>query len=108
MAGKEPAVPDFREIMDMDYALSLYYKDVAEMRNNSRPQDLAAMLSRDKLKNLFPEIPADTLSELLHAHEENFQATVEVTEFSDLWFSEFSEFSLNRKFSEFSKSDMIV
>lgn len=78
MAGKDPAVPDFREIMDMDYALSLYHKDVAEMRNNSKPQDLAAKLSRDKLKNLFPEIPADTLSELLHAHDENFQTTVEV------------------------------
>lgn len=77
-AGKEPEVPDFKEIMDMDFALSLYHKDVAELRK-SKPQDLAAKLSRDKLNNLFPDIPPDILSELLQAHEENFLATVEVT-----------------------------
>ncbi|CAH0720103.1 unnamed protein product, partial [Brenthis ino] len=76
-AGKEPEVPDFKEIMDMDFALSLYHKDVAELRK-SKPQDLAAKLSRDKLNNLFPDIPPDILSELLQAHEENFLATVEV------------------------------
>lgn len=77
MAGQEPAVPDFKEIMDMDLALSLYHKDVAEWRNNE-PMDLAAKLTREKLYNLFPDVSPDILSELLMAHDNNFQATVEV------------------------------
>ncbi|XP_047531234.1 uncharacterized protein LOC125066945 [Vanessa atalanta] len=75
--GREPDFPDFKEIMDMDLALTLYYKDVEEWRNRE-PADLAAKLSRDKLYNLFPEISKDILSELLMAHDNNFQATVEV------------------------------
>ncbi|CAH2982490.1 unnamed protein product [Chilo suppressalis] len=77
LAGKEPEVPDFKEIMDMDFALSLYQKDVAEWRNKI-PDDLAAKLTRDKLYNLFTDIPKDILSELLLAHDNNFQTTVEV------------------------------
>ncbi|KAJ0183208.1 hypothetical protein K1T71_001184 [Dendrolimus kikuchii] len=77
MAGKEPAVPDFKEIMDMDLALSVYQKEIGEWRNNI-PMDLAAKLTREKLYNLFPDVLPDTLSELLMAHDNNFQATVEV------------------------------
>lgn len=76
-AGKEPEVPDFKEIMDLDFALSLYQKDIAEWRNKA-PNDLAAKLTRDKLYNLFPDVSQDTLSELLMAHDNNFQSTVEV------------------------------
>lgn len=77
-AGKEPEVPDFKEIMDMDFALSLYQKDVAEWRN-CLPDDMAAKLTRDKLYNLFPDVSKDVLSELLMAHDNNFQQTVEVS-----------------------------
>ncbi|XP_053604494.1 uncharacterized protein LOC128671769 isoform X2 [Plodia interpunctella] len=76
-AGKEPEVPDFKEIMDMDFAVALYQKDVDEWRNKV-PDNLAAKLTRDKLFNLFPELPQETLSELLVAHDNNFKATVEV------------------------------
>ncbi|XP_059050005.1 uncharacterized protein LOC131845010 [Achroia grisella] len=75
-AGEEPVVPDFKEIMDMDFAMSLYQKDVAEWRNKE-PSDMAARMSREKLYNLFPEISQELLSELLMAHDNNFQATVE-------------------------------
>lgn len=75
--GKEPEVPDFKEIMDMDYALSLYQKEVLEWRNKE-PDNLAAKMSRDKLYNLFPDMPQHVLSELLMAHDNNFQQTVEV------------------------------
>ncbi|KAI5636254.1 AAA domain-containing protein [Phthorimaea operculella] len=75
--GREPEVPDFKEIMDMDFAISLYQKDVAEWRSKE-PMDIAAKLSRDKLYNLFPDTPPEILSELLMAHDNNFQATVEV------------------------------
>ncbi|CAK1598263.1 unnamed protein product [Parnassius mnemosyne] len=76
LAGKEPEVPDFKEIMDLDFALSLYKKDVEEWRNNE-PNDLAAKLTREKLYNLFPDISPNILSELLMAYDNNFQATVE-------------------------------
>ncbi|XP_068617300.1 NEDD4-binding protein 2 [Battus philenor] len=75
-AGKEPEIPDFKEIMDMEFALSLYQKDIAEWRNNE-PNDLAAKLSREKLYDLFPKISQDVLSELLMAHDNNFMTTVE-------------------------------
>ncbi|CAG9562467.1 unnamed protein product [Danaus chrysippus] len=75
--GQEPEIPDFKEIMDMDYALSIYQRDVSEWRNNL-PDDLAAKLSRDKLYNLFPSVSPDVLSELLAAHDNNFHLTVEV------------------------------
>lgn len=61
----------------MDMALAIYQKDVAEWRNNM-PTDLAAKMTRDKLFNLFPEVSQDTLTELLMAHDNNFNATVEV------------------------------
>ncbi|KAM3964994.1 uncharacterized protein ACR2FA_000887 [Aphomia sociella] len=76
-AGKEPVVPDLKEIMDMDFALSLYQKDVVDWRNKE-PNDWAAKLSREKLYNLFPDLSQDVLSELLMAHDNNFQVTVEV------------------------------
>ncbi|CAH2084872.1 unnamed protein product [Euphydryas editha] len=74
--GKEPEIPDFKEIMDMDYAIFLYHKDVEEWRNKE-PNDLAAKLTREKLYNLFPDIAPDILSQLLMAHNNNFQLTVE-------------------------------
>lgn len=71
-------MPDFKEIMDMDLAVSLYQKDVAKWKKKE-PQDLAAKMTREKLYNLFPEISQDVLGELLMAHENNFQTTVEVS-----------------------------
>lgn len=75
---KQPEVLDFKEILDMDYALSLYQKDVAEWKNKE-PKDLAAKLTREKLYNLFPEVEKSLLDELLMAHENNFKNTVEVS-----------------------------
>ncbi|XP_063381332.1 uncharacterized protein LOC134667870 isoform X1 [Cydia fagiglandana] len=77
-AGQEPAVPDLKDIMDMELALSIYKKEItAEWRNNV-PNDLAARMTREKLYNLFPDVNPEILSELLMAHDNNFQATVEV------------------------------
>lgn len=81
VVGKVPEVLDFKEIMDMDLALSLYQRDVAEWRNKE-PNDLAAKLTREKLYNLFPDVPKDILAELLMAHDNNFQSTVEVILYS--------------------------
>ncbi|XP_072932623.1 uncharacterized protein [Epargyreus clarus] len=75
--GKEPEVPDFKEIMDMEFALSLYHKDCNEWKNE-KPKDLATMLSTQKLHNLFPEIPPADLDEIHNAHNYDFQKTVKV------------------------------
>ncbi|XP_063826632.1 uncharacterized protein LOC135076105 [Ostrinia nubilalis] len=75
--GKQPEVLNFKEIMDMELALSLYQKDVALWRHKE-PMDMAAKLSREKLYNLFPDVDNDTLAELLMAHDNNFHSTVEV------------------------------
>lgn len=77
LAGKEPDIPEFKEIMDLEFAISLHLKDMSEWKNNI-PKDLAAKLTHDKLFNLFPEIDQDTLLEMLMAHDNNFKATVEV------------------------------
>lgn len=61
----------------MDFAQSLYQKGVNEWRNNE-PNDIAARMSREKLYNLFPDYSPEVLSELLMAHNNNFQTTVEV------------------------------
>ncbi|CAB3227016.1 unnamed protein product [Arctia plantaginis] len=77
LEGKEPDVPDFKEIMDLEFALNLHMRDISEWRNNI-PTDLAAKMTHEKLFNLFPEVKNDTLLEMLVAHGNNFKATVEV------------------------------
>ncbi|XP_073954881.1 uncharacterized protein [Choristoneura fumiferana] len=77
-AGQEPEVPSFKEIMDMELALSIYQKQVTEEWRNNEPNDLAARLTRDKLYNLFPEVKPEILSEMLMAHDNEFETTVEV------------------------------
>lgn len=72
--GREPEIPDFREIMNMDMAMNLTER---EWKNNV-PNDLAARMTREKLYNLFSDVPQDVLSEMLMAHDNNFQTTVEV------------------------------
>ncbi|VVC91409.1 unnamed protein product, partial [Leptidea sinapis] len=53
--GKEPDVPNLKELMDLETALSLYHKDIEKWREQE-PSDLAAKLSREKLYVLFPDI----------------------------------------------------
>lgn len=78
VVGKPAEVLDFKEIMDMEYALSLYQRDVNGWKDKE-PNDLAAKMTRDKLFNLFPHVDAAILAELLMAHDNNFQSTVEVS-----------------------------
>ncbi|CAH2035656.1 unnamed protein product, partial [Iphiclides podalirius] len=75
-ADKEADVPALIEIMDKELALSLYQEDVAEWGNKD-PNDLAVKLKREKLFNAFPDISSDVLSELLIAHDNNYNETVE-------------------------------
>lgn len=65
--------------MDMEFAQSMYHKQVESEKKNKEPIDLASKLTRDKLYNLFPEMSKEVLSEVLMAHDNNFTATVEVS-----------------------------
>ncbi|XP_075975044.1 uncharacterized protein LOC142975840 [Anticarsia gemmatalis] len=75
--GEEGTVPNLKEIMDLELALSIHLKDTSEWRNNI-PTDIAAKMTQEKLYNLFPDIERDTLLEMLIAHGHEFNATVEV------------------------------
>lgn len=68
---------NFKDIMDMDLAWSLYKSDSQNWKN-STPTDLASHLTRLKLYELFPNIEKDTLLEILNAHNNKFSDTVEV------------------------------
>ncbi|CAG4930356.1 unnamed protein product [Colias eurytheme] len=75
LAGKESQLPYFSEIMDLDYALSLYQNEVEEWLN-SEPRTLADKLSRDKLFDLFPDLPTDFLLNALVSNHNRFNVTV--------------------------------
>lgn len=75
---QEPNVPNLKEIMDVELALAIYEREVKEEWKNKEPQDLAAQMTRKKLYETFPGVAKETLSEMLIAHENSFDATVEV------------------------------
>ncbi|KPJ06759.1 NEDD4-binding protein 2-like 2 [Papilio machaon] len=74
--AEEPKTPDFKDLMDNELALSLQNKFNSDWRKEE-PMDMAAKLTREKLNNLFPDIHPQVLSELLVAHNNNFNNTVE-------------------------------
>lgn len=75
---QESSVPNFKDIMDTELALAIYEREVKEEWKNKEPQDLAAQMTRKKLYEIFPDVANETLSELLIAHGNSFDATVEV------------------------------
>lgn len=71
---KQP--PNFKEIIDEQVAQNVYQKEVDKWKELN-PDNLAAMLTRQKLFSVFPTINRDTLVEILYAHENKYQDTVE-------------------------------
>lgn len=68
--------PNFKEIIDEQVAQNVYQKEVDKWKELN-PDNLAAILTRQKLCNVFPTIDKDTLIEILYAHENKYQDTVE-------------------------------
>lgn len=68
---------DLKDIMEMEYAWAAYKTEMDDWRLKT-PQDLALQMTHDKLCGIFPNIPRDTLIEVLAAHNNKFAETVDV------------------------------
>lgn len=66
----------FKEIIDEQVAQSYYEKETMLWKNLD-PDTLAAKLTRQKLFNTFPNIDQNTLLEILHAHGNKYEDTIE-------------------------------
>lgn len=77
MKGQPKAVPNLREIMDMEVALAQYKVDISDWKKET-PDDMASRLSRQKLLQLFPDIDPEVVLEVLNAHNNNFDQTCQV------------------------------
>ncbi|KAJ8958237.1 hypothetical protein NQ318_017380 [Aromia moschata] len=68
---------NLREIMDEQVAQNIYQKE-AEKWKDLDPDNLAARLTKQKLFSVFPDIDKNTLVEILYAHNNKYQDTVEI------------------------------
>lgn len=68
---------NLKDIMEMEYAWKAYQTDVDDWKKTT-PQDLASKMTRAKLFEIFPNVNRDTLVEVLAAHGNKFDNTVEV------------------------------
>lgn len=68
---------NLKDIIEMEYAWKAYKSDVDEWKRTT-PQDLASKMTRAKLFELFPNVNRETLVEVLAAHDNKFDKTVEV------------------------------
>ncbi|XP_065359324.1 NEDD4-binding protein 2 [Calliphora vicina] len=74
---------NLREILDMEYAWKIYNQDQEEqqdidMEKMHLPNDLAAHLTQMKLCESFPDIPRETLLDILATNGNDYNATVTV------------------------------
>lgn len=67
---------NFKQIMDEQYALTLYQREMEQWKNLT-PDDLAAKLTKQKLYENFPTIERNVLVELWQAHGNNYSETVQ-------------------------------
>ncbi|KAJ8980736.1 hypothetical protein NQ317_011384 [Molorchus minor] len=68
---------NLREIMDEQVAQNIYQKEVDAWKNLN-PDNLAAILTKQKLFKVFPFIDKSTLVEILYAHDNKYEETVEI------------------------------
>lgn len=75
---------NLREILDMEYAWNVYNQDKKEQREQhehdekSAPCDLASHLTQMKLCEAFPDIPRETLVDIMTMSGNDYNATVAV------------------------------
>ncbi|XP_043479286.1 NEDD4-binding protein 2 [Leptopilina heterotoma] len=81
-AFNESKAPSLNEVMDMELALGVYKNDLKKQQARETSNDLASRLTRQMLNEMFPNFDPETLSEILKAHNGNFNETVEVLEAS--------------------------
>lgn len=76
---------NIREMLDIEYAWNLYKRDQeeldqqrSEMEKLSQPTDLATHLTQMKLCETFPDIPRETLLDILTTTDNNYNETVSI------------------------------
>ncbi|XP_039964438.1 NEDD4-binding protein 2 [Bactrocera tryoni] len=76
---------NIQELLDMEYAWQIYKNDqeieiqrTQQIKEQYQPSDLASHLTQMKLCETFPSIPRETLVEILTAHDNNYNETVQV------------------------------
>lgn len=79
---KSTKTDDLKDIINEQYAMSLYQKDVDQWKNLT-PDDLASKLTKQKLYEHFPHIDKNVLIEVWQAHGNNYKETVESILLSD-------------------------
>lgn len=76
---------NIKEILDMELAWMIYKNDHDERKQHETrhfPTDIASHLTQMKLCELFPNIPRETLLDILAAHGNKFKETIEVLQSS--------------------------
>uniref|UniRef100_A0AAG5D075 Smr domain-containing protein n=1 Tax=Anopheles atroparvus TaxID=41427 RepID=A0AAG5D075_ANOAO len=71
-------VPNLKDIIEMEEALAAYQKETNATWQKSVPQDLAQQLSQQKLQQMFPQVNSADLLQILAAHNNRFDETVQV------------------------------
>ncbi|CAH1176426.1 unnamed protein product [Phaedon cochleariae] len=74
---KTPPVPNLKEIMTDQQIAESSAKKEADNWKKLNPDNLAAKLTRQKLFRIFPKVPQETLVEILYAHDNKYQDTIE-------------------------------
>ncbi|XP_004526094.1 NEDD4-binding protein 2 [Ceratitis capitata] len=76
---------NLQELLDMEYARQIYKAEqeneiqrAVNIQQQYQPSDLASHLTQMKLCETFPNIPRETLIEILSAHNNNYDETVRV------------------------------
>uniref|UniRef100_A0A1B0B8Q0 Smr domain-containing protein n=1 Tax=Glossina palpalis gambiensis TaxID=67801 RepID=A0A1B0B8Q0_9MUSC len=71
-----------RELLDMEMALMIFNQDREDIlhqeKEGDKPKDLATHLTQMKLCETFPDIPRDTLLDILSANGNNYNKTVSI------------------------------
>uniref|UniRef100_A0A182JZU7 Smr domain-containing protein n=1 Tax=Anopheles christyi TaxID=43041 RepID=A0A182JZU7_9DIPT len=72
-------VPNLKDIIEMEEALAAYQKETeSTWQKVHGPPDLAQQMSQQKLKEMFPHVNGADLVEILAAHNNRFDETVQV------------------------------
>ncbi|XP_053669879.1 NEDD4-binding protein 2 [Anopheles nili] len=71
-------VPNLKDIIEMEEALAAYQKETNSSWQKDGPPDLAQQMSQQKLKEMFPHVPGEDLVQILAAHNNRFDETVQV------------------------------
>ncbi|XP_050068313.1 uncharacterized protein LOC126556833 [Anopheles maculipalpis] len=71
-------VPNLKDIIEMEQALAAYQKETNATWQQDGPPDLAQQMSQQKLKEMFPHVNGEDLVQILAAHNNRFDETVQV------------------------------